>query len=398
MPRRLMPAVLTTIVALYLALAGRPLPAAETAGAARLGFSEVWAYLLAGEERYLDASFPITDLGYFGAGINTYGKLVGVPDRAKVKAFKGRVHLVVAEVGNAALTHFCLDPAYPVRDALVADIVAGAAAFDGVQLDFEAIGANDYDNYYEFVRVLGRALGKKTLSVTLPARMSERGDEFGYARFGLVADRVIVMAYDEHWSSSVPGPVASIDWCRKVAVYALSKVDPSKLVMGAPFYGRAWADKNPSRAYRYSGISSLLEEKGIGQVQRQDDIPYVEYMETVSVKVYFDDSASTLSRLGMYRAASVGKVAFWRLGQEDPAVWAGICVTAPDSMPASPAVSTPVPPAGSAGSPQAGTEQGVSGGTGPDGDPSSLAGANDVDNSPTGAMLVETEFHLKERT
>ena len=335
MPRRLSPAASMTIIALVLILAARPLPAAEPEGPGKLGFSEVWAYLLAGEERYLDASYPITDLGYFGAGISTYGKLVGVPDRAKVKAFKGRVHLVVAEVGNAALTHFCLDPAYPIRDALVADIVAGAAAFDGVQLDFEAVGSRDFDNYYEFVRVLDKALGSKTLSVTLPARMSERGDEFGYARIGLVADRVIVMAYDEHWSSSVPGPVASIEWCRKVAAYALSKVDPSKLVMGAPFYGRAWADKNPSRAYRFSGISSLLEEKGIGQVQRQDDIPYVEYMETVSVKVYFDDSASILSRLGMYRAASVGKVAFWRLGQEDPAVWGGICVTAAAAMSAS---------------------------------------------------------------
>ena len=343
MPRRLKSAILTAIIALLLAA---PLSAAEPEGAGKLGFSEVWAYLLAGEERYLDASYPITDLGYFGAGINTYGKLVGVPDRTKVKAFRGRVHLVVAEVGNAALTHFCLDPAYPIRDALVADIVAGAAAFDGVQLDFEAVGSKDYDNYYEFVRVLDQALGDKTLSITLPARMSDRGDEFGYSRIGLVADRVIVMAYDEHWSSSVPGPVASIDWCRKVAAYALSKVDPSKLVMGAPFYGRAWADKNPSRAYRYSGISSLLEEKGIGQVQRQDDIPYVEYLETVSVKVYFDDSASTLSRLGMYRAASVGKVAFWRLGQEDPAVWAGICVTAA-AMPASvPPDASPVPPAG----------------------------------------------------
>ena len=365
------------MMALFLALAARHLPAAEAAGAGKLGFSEVWAYLLSGEERFLDASFPITDLGYFGAGINTYGKLVGVPDRSRVKAFKGRVHLVVAEVGNAALTHFCLDPAYPIRDALIADIVAGAADFDGVQLDFEAVGSKDFDNYYEFVTALDRALGSKTLSVTLPARMSERGDEFGYARIGLVADRVIVMAYDEHWSSSVPGPVASIDWCRKVAAYALSKVDPSKLVMGAPFYGRAWADKNPSKAYRYSGISSLLEEKGIGQVQRQDDIPYVEYIETVIVKVYFDDSASTLSRLGMYRAASVGKVAFWRLGQEDPSVWAGICVMAATPAPALPAASPSSPsspsmlPAGSAGAPQAEAGQAPPG-TG--GYPSPLAG------------------------
>lgn len=379
MSRRFSHAIL--VATLALAMPALPLVATEPSAVGKLDFSEVWAYLLSGEERYLDASFPITDLGYFGAGINTYGKLVGVPDRARVKAFKGRVHLVVAEVGNAALAHFCLDPAYSVRDSLIADIVAGAAAFDGVQLDFEAIGAKDFDNYYEFIRLLRGALGGKSLSVTLPARMSERADEFGYGRIGLVADRVIVMAYDEHWSSSVPGPVASIDWCRKVAAYALSKIAPAKLVMGAPFYGRAWADKNPSRAYRYTGISSLLEEKGIGAVQRQDDIPFVEYVETISVKVYFDDSASTLSRLGMYRSASVEKIAFWRLGQEDPAVWARLGVAAEPGT-AEPGTTAPA-----------------------DGVPASApvrdaprTGANNVDNCPLGAMLLGTEFHPKERT
>lgn len=212
---------------LVLGLAPRAAAAAAPQPPATLAFQEVWAYLLAGEERYLDPSFPITDLGYFGAGISTYGKLVGVPDRAKVKDYKGRVHLVVAEVGNAALSHFCLDPAFPLRAELVSSIAEAAKPFDGVQLDFEAIGSKDFDNYYEFIRILRQALPGKALSVTLPARISERGDEFGYERIGRVADRVIVMAYDEHWSSSVPGPVASIDWCRKVAAYALSRVDRS---------------------------------------------------------------------------------------------------------------------------------------------------------------------------
>ena len=90
------------------------------------GFSEIWAYLMAGEEQYLDPSFPITDVCYFCAGISSEGKLGGVPDRARIAAFPGRVHLVVAEVGNYALTNFCLDPEYPLRDRLVMDIVRAA--------------------------------------------------------------------------------------------------------------------------------------------------------------------------------------------------------------------------------------------------------------------------------
>jgi len=146
------------------------------------------------------------------------------------------------------------------------------------------------------------------------------------------------MAYDEHWSGSAPGPVASIEWGQKIAAYALSKVAVEKLVMGAPFYGRAWADKSPSRAYKYSSLMKLIEEKGIVTLQRQGDIPFLEYEERVSVKVFYEDCASILSRLSVYRAASVRNIAFWRLGQEDPGVWSAI------ASPASPVADLSKPP------------------------------------------------------
>jgi spore germination protein len=300
---------------------------APATAADKLEFSEVWAYLMDGEEKAFSASRPITDVGYFGAGISSYGKLVGVPARSRLKGYGGRVHLVVAEIGNYALTHFSLDPEYPLRDALIGDIAAASESFDGVQIDFEALLSKDYDNFRAFLALLKGRLGSKVLSVALPARLSDKGDLFDYAKIGELADRVVIMAYDEHWSGSEPGPVASISWCRKVSAYALSKIPAGKLVMGAPFYGRAWADKNLSRAYKYSGFAGLVEEKQLGAVQRREGIPFVEYVETVSVKAYFEDAASAYLRLSMYKAASIDKVAFWRLGQEDPTVWEAIAVT-----------------------------------------------------------------------
>jgi spore germination protein len=285
------------------------------------GFSEIWAYLLTGEERFLGPTLPVSDVAYFGAGLSPEGRLVGVPDPTRLAEYSGRVHLVVSETGNYALTHFCLDPDFPLRDALVEEIAVAAEGFDGVQIDFEAVRSVDCDLFFYFLCVLKQRLGVKALSVALPARTDEAQDRWGYERIGRVADRVVVMAYDEHWSASEPGPVASLEWCAKVAAYAASMVEGRKLVMGAPFYGRAWADKTLSRAYKYSGVAELLAQKGIAEVQRQGDMPYIEYGESVLVKVFFEDAASAASRLGLYRAASVLNVAFWRLGQEDPAIW-----------------------------------------------------------------------------
>lgn len=301
-----------------------PAPASLPPGD-RPGFDEVWAYLLDGEEKYLDPAAPVTDLAYFGAGINMYGKLVGLPSRERLPAtYKGRVHLVVAEASSMALTHFVLDPSWPLRDALVADLVKAAASFDGVQVDFEAVSKDDYDNFAAFIAVLKAGLGPKQLSVALPARKNEAGDRFGYERLGKIADRIVVMAYDEHWGGSEPGPVASLAWCKAVSAYALSKIAPEKLVMGLPLYGRAWADRNPAKALRYTGVAGVMADKGIGEVGREDEIPFVEYEETVKVKVYFEDRSSILARLALYRDSEVRNIGFWRLGQEDPLVWSGM--------------------------------------------------------------------------
>jgi spore germination protein len=286
-----------------------------------MDFSEVWAYLMKGEEAFLSAAYPISDIGYFGAGITMFGKLTGVPDRAKIASFKGRVHLVVAETGNLPLTHFCLDPRFELRDTLIDAIVAASASFDGVQIDFEAVPAQDKAFFIDFLAQLKARLGGKPLSVALPARWKAVDDSYDYAIISQVVDRIIVMAYDEHWSTSVPGPIASIDWCMNVSKYALEKIGNAKLIMGLPFYGRAWADKNPAKAYKHSGVARILEEKAQLPVDRDKQIPYFEYQETVNVRVFYEDALSLSYRLKVYEKASVDKVAFWRLGQEDADVW-----------------------------------------------------------------------------
>jgi len=281
----------------------------------------------AGEESFLNAKLPVTDAAHFCASINSSGELVGLPDPKKLDGFKGRKHLVVAELGNFALAHFILLPEFRVRDALIDSIVQASRPYDGVQIDFEAVLTKDRDAFIEFLRVLKSRIGGKTLSVAVPARFKGVDDAYDYERIGAAADRVVVMAYDEHWSTSKPGPIASTQWCRNVAAYATAKMRADKLVMGLPFYGRAWADRQLSRAYRHEGVARLIIEKAGGRTSRENDIPFLEYEETVSVKVYYEDAASIRSKLRAYADAGVSAVSFWRLGQEDPAVWGEIALS-----------------------------------------------------------------------
>jgi spore germination protein YaaH len=274
-----------------------------------------------GEECFLKADYPLTDVAYFGAGLNSVGSLVGAAPADKISFFKGRKHLVVAEGDNYALTHFVLSPEFHLREGLINDIALASAGYDGVQIDFEAVLSKDKDNFADFLYSLKERLGGKTLSVALPAHTQDGTSAYDYARLNSIVDYIVVMAYDEHWSQSQPGSIASINWCNKVVSYALTRISPEKLIMGMPLYGRAWADKNPSRAYKYSTISRLLSEKQISNQARDNDIPYLEYQDTINVRMFYEDAQSISSRMALYGGLCVRNISFWRLGQEDPEFW-----------------------------------------------------------------------------
>ena len=158
--------------------------------------------------------------------------------------------------------------------------------------------------------------------MALPARMRKlKDDVYDYEKILPLVDRILVMAYDEHWSTSAPGPIASLSWCKKVAEYSLNVIGREKLIMGLPFYGRAWGSPNPSQAHVYTGIERIINENQVTDIRRENGIPTFEYKIPVSVKVYYDDEYSLSARMEMYRTMGVPAIGFWRLGQETPAVW-----------------------------------------------------------------------------
>ncbi len=284
-------------------------------------YSELWGYLMKGEEVFLRSEMPVTDIGYFSAGINSFGNFQNNLTKNDIKNFRGKVHLVVAELGNHSLTHFLLNPKYELRDQLISDIYLASENFDGVQIDFEKVLSKDGDNFLEFLTLLKKQLKGKCLSVAVPARKRFIKDAYDYERLGVIADRIIIMAYDEHWSTSEPGPIASYDWCRDVMNYALIKIDKEKIVMGIPFYGRSWVNKKYNRAYKFIDTEKILNNINPEINYTVDGMPFFIYDSSVTVTYYFENAKTIRSKLQLYQGSSINKVAFWRISQEDPDVW-----------------------------------------------------------------------------
>jgi len=256
--------------------------------------------------------------------VDSYGKLVDIPNIRNISSFRGRKHFEAA-CSSRSLTHFVLMEGSNERKALIRDLLEAAKPYDGLQIDFEYVPARDGAVFLSFLRELRAGLGDKIFSIALAARTRTISDDvYDYNKIKPIVDRILIMAYDEHWSGSEPGPVASMAWCQRVARYALDTIGIEKLIMGLPFYGRSWGNVNPNRALINSTIENIIRDQKITDIQRENGIPYFKYTMPVSVTLYYEDVYSLSSRLDMYKKMGVNQVGFWRLGYEARAFWSVI--------------------------------------------------------------------------
>lgn len=285
---------------------------------------EVWSWVMQGKENELDYDYPVTDIGYFAAEVNSYGELDEIPDRSKIAGFSGRVHLVLV-CSSKSLTHFVLDPKYGITEKMIQDIMKAAESFDGINVDYELIPERDGEHFINFLKEIGKRCheNEKMFTVCVPARIKTISDDvFPYEKIAEISDRVMIMAYDEHWSTSKPGAIASFDWCKKIVAYANTVIPHEKIVMGLPFYGRSWTDEKLNKAWYWEGVNRILLEKKSGKkVKYINGVPTADFFVKQKVHFWFEDLNSIVAKLQMYKDNGVNKFAFWRIGQEDIRIW-----------------------------------------------------------------------------
>lgn len=289
-----------------------------------VAFTETWGYLMKGEERYLSGTEALTDIGYFSARVNDVGRLDTAIPRPTLpgRLRRTRIHLVISSPANKALMYFCLNRDKTTRAALINDIVTRSASFDGVQVDFEVMRAEERNAYVSFLTDIKRKLpGNKILSVALPARTAAANDAFPYAPIAAIVDRVIIMAYDEHWRTGPPGPVASIQWCKRVCQYAMREIPTRKLVMGMPLYGRLWQRESIAKALKYPETLTLWQKDKPLVKRTPGEIPYFEIKRSVTGIAYFEDMRSLKQKLSLYKGLGITGIGFWRIGQGPAALW-----------------------------------------------------------------------------
>ncbi len=216
------------------------------------------------------------------------------------------------------------------RRKLIANLMDSAAEYglDGINIDFEKIDQETGEHFIQFIRELSVECRKQgiVLSVDNYSLVGNRR-WYNVREQGVVADYVIMMGYDEHWSGGDPGSTASITFTKQTIDLALKQVPAGKLIHGIPFYTRVWGEKAgntvSSTAAGMLGAKELLEENGAELKWLEDEGQYFgEYLDgDVLYRVWLEDVNSLELKLKAIREAGAAGVACWKLGLEDPAVW-----------------------------------------------------------------------------
>ncbi len=233
------------------------------------------------------------------------------------------------------------------RETLINQLIAAAIEYqlDGLNIDFEELSGETGEHFIEFIRELSikcRANGI-VLSVDnyVPKAHTVHYDR---REQGIVADYVIIMGYDEHYSGSKEsGSVASMAFVREGIEKTLEEVPADKVINAVPFFSRLW--KETPKTEEEIAAEDLTEEyvpyhlssEAMGMQAQQDIISvnglepvwqedigqnYVEYEKDGSTyKMWIEDDQSIDLKASLVKEYNLAGIAAWRLGLERPSTW-----------------------------------------------------------------------------
>ena len=200
--------------------------------------------------------------------------------------------------------------------------------FQGINVDFENLPAEDNVLFLPFLRRMKTAFGQYHLVVSVDL---EAGRPVDWREASSICDFVVVMAYDEHGEHSKPGPIASMSWYRGVLERAVREIPREKLVLGLANYaydweeGREWADPLEYQAALITA-EKYRENETPEQIVDFDDQalnPTFWYEDDAGKhhEVWFLDAVTAANQWLLAQNDGVRGVAIWVLGSTDPSIW-----------------------------------------------------------------------------
>lgn len=232
------------------------------------------------------------------------------------------------------------------RSKLVNELAAVIDEYDldGINVDIENVTHEHRDMYTDFVKQLREKLPPdKEVSVAVAANPNgwTKGwhGSYDYSTLANYADYLMIMAYDESYYGSDPGPVASHAFVERSIQYALKYAPPEKIVLGLSFYGRYW---NSTQGIAGNGLHLTQVQEILNTYENTVtyDAVFQAPKATVTVRkgepevyvlgkplspgtytIWYENNDSIKDKLMLVQKYNLNGTGSWSLGQELSDVW-----------------------------------------------------------------------------
>jgi peptidoglycan-N-acetylglucosamine deacetylase len=213
--------------------------------------------------------------------------------------------------------------------------------YHGLSLDFESLKDDADPAYMAFIHELYGDMHVRGLQLYVNTAVATSDSDL--KQIAANSDGIILMNYDEHQTTSDPGPIASQDWFVDNLTRVLKVVPKKKLICAVGNYGYDWTLSNPPAPKKGSHKKPakpqvvFTEDFPVAEAwQRASDAdadldldddslnPHFEYIDEDTNQrhvVWFLDGVTMLNQMRAARQLGLTTFALWRLGGEDNSMW-----------------------------------------------------------------------------
>jgi len=223
---------------------------------------------------------------------------------------------------GAKLTRMLANPAARARTIEQLTAYVEGHQFAGISIDFENIAAKAQPDFQRFMAELYAVMHPRNLSVSVNVPANDAA--FDYRRLARNANFLIVMAYDEHWNASPPGPISSLPWFASVLRQRQRDIPAEKMVVAIGNYAYDWQKGRPAEERTFEeAVLIAKDSEGKIRLDPASLNPTFDYADDNDRihHVWILDAVTAFNQLVAIRSLRPRGIALWRLGGEDPAVW-----------------------------------------------------------------------------
>jgi len=202
-----------------------------------------------------------------------------------------------------------------------------AKGYQGLDLDFEYVRAEDAEAFVSFAQELAPLLAAVGYGFNIALAPKYHANQPGllyeghdYRGLGQAAETVLLMTYEWGYSFGPPMAVAPIKEVRSVVEYALTEIPKEKILMGIPNYGYDWTlPYVEGRRAVTIGNQEALDIAARYNASISFDLeamaPYFHYLtpERVEHVVWFEDARSIMAKLTLADELELRGVSYWTI-------------------------------------------------------------------------------------